>query len=86
MGFFIGWKASTCIRDMFLDAEIYYKHLLERKSINDMMPQNYMLQLIDKAINWKFIYDLVKETWCWVLCPTPGLSTGRNTFCFYQIR
>jgi len=29
--------------------------------MDDMVPQNHMLRLIDKAINWKFIYDLVEE-------------------------
>ena len=28
-------------------------------SMDDMVPQNHMLRLIDKAINWNFIYDLV---------------------------
>ena len=30
-------------------------------SMDDMVPQNQMLRLIDKAINWNFIYDLVEE-------------------------
>ena len=30
-------------------------------SMDDMVPQNHMLRLIDKAINWNFIYDLVEE-------------------------
>ena len=29
--------------------------------MDDMVPQNHMLRLIDKAINWDFIYDLVEE-------------------------
>lgn len=29
--------------------------------MDDMVPQNHMLRLIDKAINWNFIYDLVEE-------------------------
>ena len=33
-------------------------------SMDDMVPQNYMLRLIDKAINWNFIYDLVEEKYC----------------------
>ena len=27
----------------------------------DMVPQNHMLRLIDKAINWNFVYDLVEK-------------------------
>ena len=33
-------------------------------SMDDMVPQNHMLRLIDKAINWDFIYDLVEEKYC----------------------
>ena len=33
-------------------------------SMDDMVPQNHMLRLIDKAINWNFIYDLVEEKSC----------------------
>ena len=33
-------------------------------SMDDMVPQNHMLRLIDKAINWNFIYDLVEEKYC----------------------
>ena len=28
-------------------------------SMDSMVPQDHMLRLIDKAINWNFIYDLV---------------------------
>lgn len=30
-------------------------------SIDDLVPQNHMLRLIDKAIDWSFIYDLVED-------------------------
>ncbi|MEI3138689.1 MAG: transposase [Lachnospiraceae bacterium] len=34
-------------------------------SMDDMVPQNHMLRLIDKAINWNFIYfGLVEEKYC----------------------
>ena len=33
-------------------------------SMDDMVPQNHMLRLIDKAIDWNFIYDLVEEKYC----------------------
>lgn len=32
--------------------------------MDEMVPQNHMLRLIDKAIDWNFIYDLVEETYC----------------------
>ena len=32
--------------------------------MDDMVPQNHMLRLIDRAINWNFIYDLVEEKYC----------------------
>ena len=33
-------------------------------SMDSMVPQDHMLRLIDKAINWNFIYDLVEEKYC----------------------
>ena len=33
-------------------------------SMDDMVPQDHMLRLIDKAINWNFIYDLVEDKYC----------------------
>ena len=32
--------------------------------MDDMVPQSHMLRLIDKAIDWNFIYDLVEEKYC----------------------
>ena len=32
--------------------------------MDDMVPQNHMLRLIDKAIDWNFIYDLAEEKYC----------------------
>ena len=32
--------------------------------MDDMVPQNHMLRLIDKAIDWTFIYELVEEKFC----------------------
>ena len=29
--------------------------------MDDLVPQNHLLRLIDSAIDWSFIYDLVKE-------------------------
>ena len=29
--------------------------------MDDMVPQDHLLRLIDKAIDWTFIYDLVEE-------------------------
>lgn len=33
-------------------------------SMDDMVPKDHMLRLIDKAINWNFIYDLVEDKYC----------------------
>ena len=32
--------------------------------MDDMVPKNHMLRLIDKAIDWTFIYKLVEEKYC----------------------
>jgi transposase len=32
--------------------------------MDDMVPTNHMLRLIEKAIDWNFIYDLVEEKYC----------------------
>ena len=32
--------------------------------MDDMIPQDHMLRLIDKAIDWTFIYDLVEDKYC----------------------
>lgn len=32
--------------------------------MDDVVPPNHMLRLIDKAINWNFIYDLVEDKYC----------------------
>lgn len=29
--------------------------------MDDMVPQDHLLRIIDKAIDWNFIYDLVVE-------------------------
>lgn len=29
--------------------------------IDDLVPQNHLLRIIDKAIDWTFIYDLVED-------------------------
>ena len=34
---------------------------LQFVSMDDLVPKDHMLRLIDKAIDWSFIYDLVKE-------------------------
>ena len=31
--------------------------------IDDLVPRKHLLRLIDKAIEWKFIYDLVRDTY-----------------------
>ncbi len=30
-------------------------------NMDDLVPQDHMLRLIDKAIDWSFIYDLVED-------------------------
>ena len=32
--------------------------------MDDMVPKDHMLRKIDKAINWRFIYELVEEKYC----------------------
>ena len=32
--------------------------------MDDLVPQDHLLRLIDKAIDWSFIYDLVEEKYC----------------------
>ncbi len=32
-------------------------------SIDELVPQDHLLRIIDKAIDWSFIYDLVKDTY-----------------------
>ena len=52
--------------------------------MDDMVPQNHMLRLIDKAIDWTFIYELVEEKYCLdngrpSMDPVPHFSTfGKN--------
>ena len=29
--------------------------------MDDLVPQNHLLRIIDKAIDWRFIYDLVED-------------------------
>lgn len=31
--------------------------------IDDLVPKDHLLRLIDKAIDWTFIYDLVRDTY-----------------------
>ena len=31
--------------------------------IDDLVPQDHLLRIIDKAIDWSFIYDLVRDTY-----------------------
>ncbi len=32
--------------------------------MDDMVPQDHLLRMIDKAIDWNFIYDLVVDKYC----------------------
>lgn len=31
--------------------------------IDDLVPQDHLLRIIDKAIDWSFIYGLVRDTY-----------------------
>lgn len=37
------------------------RHQIQMFCMDDLVPQNHLLRLIDGAIDWSFIYDLVKE-------------------------
>ena len=37
------------------------RHQIQMFCMDDLVPQNHLLRLIDSAIDWSFIYDLVKE-------------------------
>ena len=48
--------------------------------MDDMVPQDHLLRIIDKAINWNFIYDLVEEKYSkyeWNIGKSPK---GKNRF------
>ena len=32
--------------------------------MDDLVPENHLLRLVDAAIDWTFIYDLVEEKYC----------------------
>ena len=34
---------------------------IQMLSMDDLVPQDHLLRLIDAAIDWTFIYDLVEE-------------------------
>lgn len=34
---------------------------LQIVSIDELVPQDHLLRIIDKAIDWSFIYDLVRD-------------------------
>ena len=37
---------------------------LQMFCMDDMVPQDHLLRIIDKAIDWNFIYDLVEDKYC----------------------
>lgn len=37
---------------------------IQMLSMDDLVPQDHLLRLIDAAIDWTFIYDLVEEKYC----------------------
>ena len=36
---------------------------IQMVSIDELVPHDHLLRIIDKAIDWSFIYDLVKDTY-----------------------
>ena len=38
-----------------------HKNIQQFLCMDDMVPQDHLLRIIDKAIDWNFIYDLVVE-------------------------
>lgn len=59
-------------------------------SMDDMVPKDHMLQKIDRAIDWNFIYDLVEDKYCAdngrpSMAPVPHFSTfGKNYTCRFK--
>ena len=45
--------------------------------IDDLVPRNHLLRLIDKAIDWTFIYDLVRDTYSDGKYSLQGTTQGR---------
>ena len=37
---------------------------LQMFCMDDMVPHDHLLRIIDKAIDWNFIYDLVEDKYC----------------------
>ena len=45
--------------------------------MDDMVPQDHFLRIIDKALDWNFIYDLVADRYC--------PDNGRSRICLKNI-
>ena len=37
------------------------RHQIQMFCMDDLVPQDHLLRLIDRAIDWSFIYELVQE-------------------------
>jgi transposase len=50
--------------DMMTKSNLDNRGQMQILSIDDLVPSNHILRDIDKAIDFRFIYDLVKELYC----------------------
>lgn len=41
-----------------------FNNELQIVNMDDLVPRDHLLRIIDKAIDWKFIYDLVEDKYC----------------------
>lgn len=41
-----------------------FNNELQIVNMDDLVPRNHLLRIIDKAIDWNFIYDLVEDKYC----------------------
>jgi len=58
-------ESETKVADFMLSAEKKQaRKQMEMLSIDDLVPQNHILRDIDRAIDFSFIYDLVKDLYC----------------------
>lgn len=46
---------------MFTEENEKVRKQIQLVCIDDLVPQNHLLRIIDKAIDWSFIYDLVRD-------------------------
>jgi len=49
---------------MLIKSQNHNREQIQFLSIDDLVPQNHILRDIDRAIDFSFIYDLVKDLYC----------------------